>query len=136
MITTLNRDVKTRPRLKRKLHQYVMKPIRFSTPVELENKSAYEGWKKGDTLDIRPAFYKSGGQCYSKVIVKNITRNATLIAKAENAHKYSDEFISWDDDDLSRAVLDGPCPSLTGEDIEPDGKDCHGFPSIILASMF
>lgn len=135
MRTILIKDVRLRPRLKKQPHRFVQKPVPFSAPVELENKNSYR-WKKGDELDIRPAYYASGRQCNSKVIVRNITRGAKTTINAEDAHNYSEDFISWDDDDLMRATFDGACPSLTGANVEPDGTDSYGFPSIISASMF
>ena len=35
--------------------------------------------------------------------------------------------------ELEEAVMDGVCNSVLGESVEPDGWDCHGSPSWLLA---
>jgi len=56
--------------------------------------------------------------------------------KVRSAHLYKwfNEFIKFNMDDLEEAVCDGSCPSLTGDNVEPDGWDCKGMPSILLAA--
>jgi hypothetical protein len=34
---------------------------------------------------------------------------------------------------LEKASFDGVCPSIAGERVEPDGWDCYGSPSWLLA---
>jgi hypothetical protein len=34
---------------------------------------------------------------------------------------------------LEKASMNGICPSVAGERVEPDGWDCHGSPSWLLA---
>jgi hypothetical protein len=54
--------------------------------------------------------------------------------RSASLYKWFDEFISFGMDDLEGAVMDCSCPSLTGVEIEPDGWDSEGFPSILLAA--
>jgi hypothetical protein len=35
--------------------------------------------------------------------------------------------------ELEESVFDSVCPSVAGEQVEPDGWDCHGSPSWLLA---
>ena len=35
--------------------------------------------------------------------------------------------------EIESALMHSFCPSITGEDVEPDGHDSHGFPSWLLA---
>jgi hypothetical protein len=59
---------------------------------------------------------------------------APKTVRSASLHKWFDEFISFNMDDLEGAVMDCSCPSLTGVEIEPDGWDSDGFPSILLAA--
>jgi hypothetical protein len=43
------------------------------------------------------------------------------------------DFHSVTEEELEEAVMDCYCPSITGEDVEPDGHDSHGFPSWLIA---
>jgi len=48
---------------------------------------------------------------------------------------YFAEFIEVTPEALDKAMMDGECPSMTGETgIEPDGHDSDGWPSILAAS--
>jgi len=58
----------------------------------------------------------------------------TRKVQSVNLHKWFDDFISFGDDDIEAAICDGICPSLTGDQVEPDGWDSEGFPSILLAA--
>lgn len=51
-----------------------------------------------------------------------------------NLHNYFNDFINPTDEVLMEAVMDGVCPSIySGYDVEPDGWDEEGFPSVLLA---
>jgi len=89
-------------------------------------------WKPGQTIIItvsekRPTM----AQMISHVntdygIYKNV--------RSSQLYKWFDEFISFGMDDLEEAVCDCVCPSLTGDNVEPDGWDSNGMPSILLAA--
>ncbi len=53
--------------------------------------------------------------------------------RSANLYKWFDEFQSFNMDDIEEAIMDGACPSLTGDMVEPDGWDSEGTPSILLA---
>ena len=55
--------------------------------------------------------------------------------KSLRLHYWFSEFIEPTPDIYETAVMDGVCPSLTGQEVEPDGWDKHGFPSILLAAL-
>lgn len=44
-----------------------------------------------------------------------------------------EDFIEITYDVIEEAIMDGVCPSLIGQSVEPDGWDLYGFPSILLA---
>lgn len=69
----------------------------------------------------------------SDVYANIIDKEKQIIVKAWRLHQYFEEFEPFDMEDLKEAVTDGKCPSLTGETVEPDGHDSHGFPSILMA---
>jgi hypothetical protein len=50
-----------------------------------------------------------------------------------NLSRYFEGFIEVSIETLEDAVFDN-CLSMTGEDIEPDGWDSQGFPSVLLAA--
>jgi len=45
----------------------------------------------------------------------------------------SSAFHAPSTEELEEAVNDCTCPSVFGETVEPDGWDCHGSPSWLLA---
>ena len=47
--------------------------------------------------------------------------------------KLFEDFHPVTEAELREAVFDCYCPSITGQDVEPDGHDEHGFPSWLLA---
>ena len=47
--------------------------------------------------------------------------------------KLFEDFHPITESELEEAVFDCYCPSITGQDVEPDGHDEHGFPSWLLA---
>ena len=49
---------------------------------------------------------------------------------------YFNDFHAITESELETTCLDGFCPSITGEDVEPDGHDSHGFPSWLIAMGF
>lgn len=52
----------------------------------------------------------------------------------KNLHLYFDDFIKPTDDVIVDALCDGVCPSIfQGTDVEPDGWDSDGFPSVLVA---
>jgi len=53
--------------------------------------------------------------------------------RSSNLHLWFDEFQPFTMADLEEATMDGICPSLTGDMVEPDGWDSEGTPSILLA---
>ena len=53
--------------------------------------------------------------------------------QSKNLHLYFEGFQEYSEEDIATAMMDGRCFSLTGEDVEPDGWDSKGFPSILLA---
>jgi hypothetical protein len=54
-----------------------------------------------------------------------------VITRAEYAHKYFEEFIELTYEVLQEAFFD-KCVSLTGQEVEPDGYDEKGFPSVLM----
>jgi hypothetical protein len=58
----------------------------------------------------------------------------TVHYKSLLLYKYFEEFIKPDMEAVEAAMYDGYCPSLLGEEVEPDGYDSEGFPSILLAA--
>lgn len=54
-----------------------------------------------------------------------------IITRAEYAHKYFEEFIEITHHVLQEAFFDR-CVSLTGQEVEPDGYDEKGFPSVLI----
>jgi len=47
---------------------------------------------------------------------------------------YFDGFVPVTNNVIEQACMDVTCQSLLGEEVEPDGHDSHGFPSILLAA--
>lgn len=98
-------------------------------------------------ISKKPIRLKSGGRIEAGTefiigVRRENPRIAQLVTKAHPKdiyissailHQYFDEFDSFGDSELQQAMMDGRCPSLTGEDVEPDGWDSHGFPSILMA---
>jgi hypothetical protein len=56
-----------------------------------------------------------------------------FITSYEKLPKLFNDFHAITESELETACLDGFCPSITGEDVEPDGHDSHGFPSWLIA---
>lgn len=56
-----------------------------------------------------------------------------LKIRHKSLQKYFDEFPEFNMDDLEAATYDCICPTVTGYDVEPDGHDPEGWPSILLA---
>jgi hypothetical protein len=50
-----------------------------------------------------------------------------------NLHVISEKFVKPTEEELMRGTLDSVCSSLLGNDVEPDGWDEYGFPSVLLA---
>lgn len=48
--------------------------------------------------------------------------------------KLFNEFPEYHMSDIEAAMEDGTCPSMTGDDVEPDGWDSEGFPSLLMAA--
>ena len=47
--------------------------------------------------------------------------------------KYFNDFPPITEQEIEDAIMDFCCPSISGESVEPDGHDSHGFPSWLLA---
>jgi hypothetical protein len=51
-----------------------------------------------------------------------------------NLHLYFNDFVNPTEDIIMEALCDAVCPSIfCGYDVEPDGWDVEGFPSVLLA---
>lgn len=58
-----------------------------------------------------------------------------IIIQMINLFHYFPVFIEVTSDAIDEAMMDGECPSMTGETgIEPDGHDSDGWPSILAAA--
>ena len=58
-----------------------------------------------------------------------------IIIQMFNLFRYFPEFIEVTPEAIGEAMMDGECPSMTGETgIEPDGHDSDGWPSILAAA--
>ena len=100
-----------------------------------------------NTTLIRPLKLKSGrefpiGTAFAVIPHLNDTHamlfhedsEEPFILNMVSLYKYFPEFIQVTDDLISTAMMDGEIPSLTGEtEIEPDGHDSDGWPSILAA---
>lgn len=54
--------------------------------------------------------------------------------QCRNLWRYFGEFLQVTDDMIEEAIMDGDCPSIYDfHEVEPDGWDPHGFPSILVA---
>jgi hypothetical protein len=55
-----------------------------------------------------------------------------VIIQMVNLFRYFPEFLEVSMESIDEAMMDGECPSMTGETgIEPDGHDSDGWPSIL-----
>ena len=61
---------------------------------------------------------------------------AGFLTSYEKLPKLFNDFHAITESELETACLDGFCPSITGQDVEPDGHDSHGFPSWLIALGF
>lgn len=82
---------------------------------------------KGDLINVTPKTDRTA------TIYVSLT-GESFTFKMLHLHILSDDFISVCMDDLEEAIADGSCPSITGADVEPDGHDEFGFPSILAAA--
>ena len=65
----------------------------------------------------------------------NAVRSVTISWKTANG-MFPEKFGYADDEQISEAIFDGACPSVNlnyDENLEPDGYDPEGWPSILLA---
>ena len=82
-----------------------------------------------------------------QTVIIDINHDRPTMAQLENSegttkrvrsislYKWFDEFIQVSMDDLEEAAMDGSCPTITGySNVEPDGWDSEGMPSILLAA--
>jgi len=69
-------------------------------------------------------------------LISHVNTSYGNYKKVSSAHLYKwfNEFIKFNMDDLEEALRDGSCPSLTGDQVEPDGWDSNDMPSILLAA--
>ena len=90
-----------------------------------------ETWNPGQTIIITV----NPDRPMTAQLISHINTDYGNYKKVRSAHLYKwfDEFQSFTIDDLEEATIDGICPSLTGDMVEPDGWDSEGTPSILLA---
>lgn len=58
-----------------------------------------------------------------------------FICSSLSLYKYFMEFIEITHETLADSFYDSLCPSLLGDEVEPDGYDPHGFPSVLRAAL-
>ena len=89
-----------------------------------------EVWKAG-----QPIFVKVEKE-YPHVALINQADDLDNIKKVKSEHLYMyiNDFVMITMDALETATFDSVCPSLLGYDVEPDGWDEYGFPSILQAT--
>jgi len=90
--------------------------IRLYKDLRLKNGEVYPA---GTPAKIRPS--KSDNMC----IVN--------FGDADFTVRYSSVINPISRDEIEEAIFDGTCESISGEAVEPDGHDCDGFPSWLLA---
>lgn len=100
------------------------------------------------TTNVNEIKFKDGSSWPAGAsIVLSVNRDKPTVTEAYNKatretrklmsirlHRYFDEFLPVSMDELEIAMMDGICDSLTGEQVEPDGWDRQGFPSMLLAA--
>lgn len=83
---------------------------------------------KGEKLQIIPPLQMSPWTCQVVLDIDDI-----ISIKTSRLGYYFKEFELITMNDLERGAFDSVCLSMTGEEVEPDGWDEHGFPSMLLA---
>ena len=91
-----------------------------------------ETWTPGQTIIItvnpdRPTMAQ---------LISHINTDYGNYKKVKSTHLYKwfNEFQQFTMDDLEEGLCDCSCMSLTGDQVEPDGWDSNGMPSILLAA--
>ena len=105
-----------------------METLKTKTIKEMILKNG-ESYPAGTLATVLP---KPGNDSVIQVYVPD--RENPIIMGATNAHRYFDEFIPITLEVIEEASMDGACPSLLGDEVEPDGHDEYGFPSVLLAA--
>jgi len=85
-------------------------------------------FKKGDPVEVIPPAELKPWLSFA------VFANCKLAINTLKLGLYFDGFDTFCDEDFAEAVMDCISPSVTGETVEPDGWDCYGFPSILLAA--
>lgn len=99
-------------------------------------------------LDRKITFKNGGAWEAGQTVLVEVEKNRPHIAlirqvddldnikkvKSEHLYMYINDFIMITMDALEAATFDSVCPSLLGCDVEPDGWDADGFPSILQAT--
>ena len=70
----------------------------------------------------------------TRAIIENLNTGESKQVRSTSLNKWFEEFQGFNMNDIEEAICDGVCPSLTGQDVEPDGWDSEGMPSILLAA--
>ena len=84
--------------------------------------------QKGDIYEVIPPVREAPWESFIALdIDKQVRINTTKLGRCFK------EFEIITMGKLQEAVMDGVCQSMTGCDVEPDGWDRHGFPSMLLA---
>jgi len=83
---------------------------------------------KGQNYEIIPPLKHNPGRSFIVIDMENQIPVSTGILGS-----IFKQFINIKMEDLAEGVYDGICKSMTGDEVEPDGWDEHGFPSILLA---
>lgn len=86
-------------------------------------------WEKGTPVEIHVARETPWGASLKNLWTKDVKR-----VHSTKLYKWFGEFEPFGANELQEAVRDNLCPSLLGVDVEPDGWDSEGFPSILLAA--
>jgi len=86
-------------------------------------------WSPGTEISVRADNKTPVFSFLTNVLTGQIKKIRTL-----HLCFYFAEFIPVSEDMLTEALMDGDCPSLTGQEVDPDGWDKEGFPSILLAA--
>lgn len=81
--------------------------------------------EKGTEVNITPAMLKNGRKCHPSL--------CTLEYKGQRyGVRYTSVFGEPSIEDIQEMVMDGNCTTPSGDTVEPDGHDSHGFPSWLI----
>lgn len=99
--------------------------VNVSNPIRFKDGSE---WTKGTPVIIEVKQDRP-----TRAILENLHTGEIKQVRSTSLNKWFDEFIEISQNDLELAVYDCECPSLLGDNVEPDGWDSEGMPSILLA---